>query len=85
MNAAVSTTWRHSRFGAHLRDVGFLASFLALTAIPLAVLAMLRKLFDEPVLWSILSFIDNLGTVVIFAMFWAAIVLRLFSEIRLKK
>jgi hypothetical protein len=44
----------------------------------LAVLKGLRRFFpDELLLWSTLSFIDSIGTVVVFAMFWAAIILRL--------
>lgn len=72
--------WRESRLAAHIGDVAFLSSFLALTAIPLGILEFLKGHFDKPVLWGILAFIDDLGTVVIFAMFWGAIILRLWSE-----
>jgi hypothetical protein len=75
-------SWKNSRIASHGRDVAFLSSFLVLTAVPLTALVILRKYFDEPLLWAALSFIDEIGTVVIFTMFWAAIILRLFAEIR---
>jgi hypothetical protein len=73
------------RWTSHGRDVLFLSTFLASTAIPLAVLKALKTAFDEPLLWTTLSFIDNIGTVVVFTMFWAAIVIRLAGELKLRK
>jgi hypothetical protein len=62
--------------GCHL-----FSSFLALTAVPLSVLKGLRHFFEEPDLWDVLSEVDKIGTVVIFTMFWIAIIVRLWAEI----
>ena len=68
--------------GCHLfvQLLGF-SSFLALTAVPLSVLKGLRHFFEEPDLWDVLSEVDKIGTVVIFTMFWIAIIVRLWAEI----
>jgi len=73
--------WKDSRIWGHVRDVIFLSSFLALTAVPLSVLKGLRHFFEEPDLWDVLPEVDKIGTVVIFTMFWIAIIVRLWAEI----
>jgi hypothetical protein len=85
VDGAKTPAWKKSRIWNHVRDVAFLSTFLALTAIPLTVLKVLRKWFDEPLLWNVLSTIDGLGTVMIFSLFWAVIVVRLFGELKLQK
>jgi hypothetical protein len=77
--------WKSSRIWSHARDVAFLSSFLILTAVPVLILKGLKRFFDEPDLWDMLSFIDKVGTVVVFVMFWAAIILRLAAELRIRK
>jgi hypothetical protein len=78
------TNWKNSRIWGHTRDVVFLSSFLILTAVPLFILKGLKHFFDEPDLWDVLSEIDKIGTVVIFTMFWIAIIVRLWAEIVIK-
>ena len=76
-------TWQDSRWVAHISEVLFLSTFLALIAIPLYAMELLKKRFpDDGIMWNALSFIDETGTVIIFSLFWYAIILRIWAETR---
>ena len=72
------SAWKtKSRVWHHICDIAVVSTLLLGTAVPMATLKFLRKVFDdEPRLWEALGSIDAIGTAVVFALFWLTIILR---------